>query len=251
MWSLYGDHTCGRFWVFQERKNERTGRREYRHFLVPCGKSSCPACRKRKKIRLERRLLGVDWPGEVYMWTITTDPSRIDPEEALATINKRWNNVNREVSRMVEGWRYFKVVELSPQNHLPHIHLLTDCFVDWSEFQRHLIRNGFGKVLHFKKIPVRQAIRYVVKYLAKALDRDEWPYEAPRNLYTSSRGLLPPWIEVRPSDGLGDWITVFVSDDELLVERMCEHARQAAGGGGGGGPPPGQEEVEDDFDWGD
>jgi hypothetical protein len=124
------------------------------------------------------------------MWTITTDPSVIDPQQALLTISRRWHLVCRHLLRHYPGIRYFRVVELT-QSGLPHLHVLFDRFVDWHLFQGILVKQRFGRVLHFQQIPHSRAFTYMAKYLTKTLEDGRYMRELHLRAWSASVHFLP------------------------------------------------------------
>lgn len=180
---------CGTFSCFIERHDPKSGVPERRRLDLPCGKNSCPICRRRKQNRLQRRLRHAVWPSKVWFWTVTTDPKVIDPPEAWRTFNRRWHVVHRDLVRFAPRLRYFRVIE-STRSGLPHAHLIVDRFIPYHKFQEILTRHHFGVVLHYKELPIRQAIHYACKYITKELYS---PYNleyVPARRWSASQGLL-------------------------------------------------------------
>jgi len=198
--------SCGRGTVYFERTNHHTGDTEHKSIPMSCGRKTCPRCLKRKRMRLLRRVRHIAWRNSVVLWTITTDPNTIDPLEALKTLNDRWHHVHRELLRFTHSLRYFRVVELTKSG-LPHLHIITDTFIDWHKFQLALTRWQFGRVLHFERADQHRASLYCTKYVLKEaynLDRPEgWPVK----VYSSSIFLIPKICYIDPD---GNWRVVYV-----------------------------------------
>lgn len=156
----------------------------------------------------------------MFFWTITTDPKVIDAGLALRTLQKRWNNVNRSAKRISPGFKYFKVIELTKKG-FPHVHFLTDQYIDWDKIRKILVLNKFGHVVHFKELPTGQAVKYAIKYIAKHMNSYYYNDDMPSRIWTSSQGLLPM---LSSSDGRGDWTLLFLSSDEGLIRDMYLNA---------------------------
>jgi len=197
---------CARRYGVLWRRNKTTNTADTKIVGFRCGKANCPFCRELRRKRLIRRLHLADWPQTVYLWTITTDPKEIDKDEALKTLNKRWHIVHRSLQRLSPGIRYFRVIELT-ESGLPHMHIIFDRYISWHDFQSHLVRNQFGKVLHFSRIPQKVLFGYVTKYLSKTLtDLPELPYKLFR-IWSASVGFLPS-ITYHDPDGKFQIVTV-------------------------------------------
>jgi len=95
------------------------------------------------------------------------------------------------------------------------MHFITDCFIDWAEFQKLLIRHRFGKVLEFTPLPKRRAIDYLTKYLTKTLYNLEYPSDYGGRLWAASVKFLPI---VSYSDSQGRWDLLWVdrAGDKIL-----------------------------------
>lgn len=201
-----GLEPCGSFSAFLRRKVGPGKRATFKRVDFGCGRSDCPRCRRRKQERLIRRLYLARWTGLVCFWTITTDPKVIEPDEAIKTLNRRWHAVHRGLMRIAPGLRYFRVTELT-RSGLPHIHLITDCYIPWRSFQNLLVNHRFGEVLHYKPLPVRVAIRYACKYISKELylPKDADPVTGRR--WMATQGLLP---KTTYHEGDAVWEVLFI-----------------------------------------
>lgn len=205
---------CARRGGIFRRWNLKTNRPEIKAVGFPCGKKTCPYCRKRRRNYLLKRLGAVPFSKNVVFWTITTDPKVLNPLDALKTMNRRWHIVHRSISRLAPNFRYFRVIEFT-ESGLPHMHFITDCYIDWFEFQRILIRHKFGKVLHYKLLPSSVAVRYATKYISKAVYNLEYPSDFTGRLWSSSFGLLPL---ITYHDSAGSWELLWIDHvgDHLL-----------------------------------
>lgn len=210
---------CGRRGGILQRVNRATRRAELKLVRFHCGKKNCPVCCERRKKRLLYRLRAVKWPGVVQLWTITTDPKIIDPQEALETLNRRWHVVHRSLLRIVPLLRYFRVIEFT-ESGLPHMHLITDTFIDWHQFQKILIAHQFGEVLHFKTLPTNAALRYATKYVSKAVYNTDTPAGYQGRFWASSVALLP---QITYSDGNGEWELIWQERSLWRLESMFQH----------------------------
>lgn len=205
---------CGSYHGHLRRYNQKLHRWENLLVHFGCGKRDCPICAERKRKKLLRRLRKVKWNKQLYLWTITTDPSLISPSEARATVNKRWHIVHRSIYRLSPKFHYFKVVELTKSG-LPHIHFITDCHIDWHRFQSLLIKSKFGKVLHFKKIPPDAGVSYCCKYVSKSMYDTALPLDLPSRLWGNSRNLF---FASNPDPLEGRWATVWINKSLAFVE---------------------------------
>lgn len=211
---------CGKYHGHLRRWNINIHRWENLIVNFGCGKSNCPDCADRKRKKLLRRVRQIKWKKQLYLWTITTDPSTIDPAEARSTINKRWHIVHRSIYRLCPKFHYFKIVELTKSG-LPHIHFITDCYIDWKLLQPLLIKAKFGKVLHFKPVPADAGNRYVCKYILKCVYNTALPFALPSRLWGASRGLF-----VSKSSFLfeGKWAIVWMSDSLAITEASYQNS---------------------------
>jgi hypothetical protein len=212
---------CARRAGVFRRVNLRSGKPEFKAIGFPCGKKHCPYCQRRRRARLLNRLQAADFSKTVVLWTITTDPKILNPEEALLSLNKRWHIVHRSLLRSVKDLRYFRVIEFT-ESGLPHMHLITDSFIDWNEFQRHLTRNNFGCVLHFKTLPREAAIKYVTKYITKAIYSSHTPYDYHGRFWAASLRFLPIIVY---SDSEGTWELLWIDKSGSPVLNMLEAYR--------------------------
>lgn len=212
---------CQRRGGILERINRKTGRTQYKLVRFNCGKSTCPVCQDRRRRRLIRRLHQVPWAPVVYFWTITTDPNVLDPLEALQTLNRRWHVVHRTLIRICPNFRYFRVLEFT-ESGLPHIHFITDSYIPWSQFQSILIKHKFGKVLHFKPLPIRAAINYLCKYVTKGVYQTDHPYDFHGRFWAATIGLLP---QITYGDAEGEWQIVWTGRNQTNLENMLHAFR--------------------------
>jgi hypothetical protein len=87
------------------------------------------------------------------------------------------------------------------------MHLITDNFIDWQRFQELLIKNKFGKVLHYKLLPNRVAIGYATKYITKSIYNLEYPSDFSGRLWAASLKLLPMIVYHDPD---GSWQLLWI-----------------------------------------
>jgi hypothetical protein len=165
---------------------------------LPCMRRGCPVCDKIKRGRLLRRLRKARWPRKVYMWTLTTDPSVIDPSEALTTINKRFHQLMREVHREYGHIEYFKAIEFTKSG-LPHIHMLTTSRLAWRRVASLARAKRFGRILWVSRMPRKIALAYASKYATKGIRPDDPTLPQRLRLWSQSRRFLPTWTDVRPA----------------------------------------------------
>lgn len=189
--------------------------------LIPfrCGKMSCPVCRNIKRKRLVRRLKAAHWPSMIYFWTITTDPGVLSADEALRTLARRWHLVCRNLQREYPDICFFRVLEFT-QSGLPHMHVMFNRFVSWHTFQRILMQQSFGRVLHVKQMPRDPALAYLTKYITKSLCSYQKARELHVRSWSASLRFIPhvSWFQ----DGTEFQI---VYDDHLgfRLERMLHY----------------------------
>lgn len=146
---------------------------------------------RKKRSKLRSRALRIDWKLSTIMaWVVTTDPKTIDPLEALETINRRWHLVHRSLSRIVPHLRYFKILELTKSG-LPHLHILTDCFIPKKQFEAILIHHRFGEFVSYVPFDSGRATAYITKYINKCAYNTDVPPGWPAKSWSSSRYLLP------------------------------------------------------------
>lgn len=197
---------CGNGTAYYERINRTTKQRESKVVHLSCGKRTCLRCQKRRRSKLRWRLRQIRWRGSVQMWTITTDPKILSPQEALRTLHKRWHLVARGLLRLRPDIRWFKCLELT-ESGLPHLHLITDKFIDWHAFQSLLVKAHFGEVLHFTRADEHRAIIYCTKYVSKLPFTSEQPQDWPVRTWSATNHLLPVFAFVDPD---GQWLLVYV-----------------------------------------
>ena len=205
-------HLCrpgGRYGAFR-RFNNTSNSFEYKLVRFHCGKKHCPICTERRRRKLILRLKRARWPETVQMWKITTDPKILDPETALRTLNRRWKRVHRNLSRLYPDFKYFRVIEFT-ESGLPHMHLLTSCYIDWEIFQQYLVSEDFGKVLHFTKKSLHTSLNYVCKYVAKGVYGIYLPFDFNGRMWAVSQGFLP---QLTYGDGHGEWQLFWIDRQE-------------------------------------
>jgi hypothetical protein len=205
---------CARRAGIFRRWNNNTKTAEIKTIGFHCGKKSCPVCRGRRRSYLLKRLNAAEFTKNVVFWTITTDPKILDPGAALESMSRRWHVVHRSLIRLAPNLRYFRVIEFTKSG-LPHMHFITDSFINWHSFRRLLVNQDFGNVLHFKLLPKRVAIGYATKYITKAIYDLECPSDFRGRLWSASLGFLPI---ISYSDGEGNWDLLWIdhADERVL-----------------------------------
>jgi len=148
------------------------------------------------------------------MWTVTTDPKLLSRSEALESLNHRWKRVHRNIARIYPDFKYFRVIEFTKSG-LPHMHILTSCFIPWDIFQKYLIAEDFGKVLQFVKIPLHTGLNYITKYISKGLYGSSVPEWYKGRMWAVSQSFLP---QITYGDGQGEW-------DLFWIDRRDYRAR--------------------------
>jgi hypothetical protein len=176
------------------RFNSSSKTTEYRTFQIPCKKSGCPDCAKRRARKLRSRLRQIQWPPFVHHWMITHDPKLSTVRDNLHSISRRWNKLNRTLHRLAPHVRYFKCLELKDGWHL-HFHLLTADYIPYDAFCIALRRAGFG-FAKYTTIPRDRAIRYTTKYVTKGIVELNVPENWPVKFWSASLTFLPfvVWI---------------------------------------------------------
>lgn len=176
------------------RFNSSSKTTEFRTFQIPCKKTGCPDCAKRRARKLRSRLRQIKWPTLVHHWMITHDPKLATVRDNLQTISRRWNKLNRTLHRLAPHVRYFKCLELKDGWHL-HFHLLTADYIPYDAFCAALRRAGFG-FAKYKSIPRDRAIRYTTKYVTKGIVELDVPENWPVKFWSASLTFLPfvVWI---------------------------------------------------------
>jgi hypothetical protein len=148
----------------------------------------------------------VNWKPYITLWTITSDPMEMSWSQHWKTLKHRWHIAHRTLLRLCPSFRYFLVVERT-KNDFPHLHILTDSYIDWHEFQHLLMRAGFGEVLDFERREKDKAIRYATKYATKAVTDSKLQIMNGLRLWSTSIYFLPTVIMHDPD---GDWILQYV-----------------------------------------
>ena len=176
------------------RWNTATQCKERRTFSVPCRKLSCPNCAKARARKLRARLNQIRWPDMVKHWMITHNPHLSCVPDNIATLGKRWNNLNRALHRLQPKVKYFKCLELKDGWNL-HIHMLTANYIPAERFKELIIRHGFG-FAKFTTIPRHQALRYATKYVTKGILEIDVPENWPAKFWSASLFFIPlvVWI---------------------------------------------------------
>ena len=198
--------SCGRGVAFYERTNTRTGATESKSVHLSCGKRSCPRCSRRKRAKLLQRVAHIKWRGSTRLWTFTTDPKTIDPDTAIATINRRWHLMHREIIRRYRHFRYLKVLELTKSG-LPHLHVVTDTWIEYFWLRSMAQKFMFGQHVNFQRADSHRATAYAVKYVNKAAYHNVALPQWPRKPYSTSLFMLPV---IRYVDPDGNWYLVAV-----------------------------------------
>ena len=192
--------------AYYSRRNTKTGAEEHKVVHFSCGRADCPRCQRRKVNKLRTRLRHVNWNTQVQMWTITSDPFDMTWTQHWLTLKRRWHIVHRTLIRLNPKFRYFLVVEAT-KNAYPHIHLLTDSYIDWKRFRYELMKQHFGSVLQFETIPKDRVANYVTKYVSKSLEAASIFGGSSLRLWSQSAALLPLIVYLDPE---GPWTLVLV-----------------------------------------
>lgn len=148
----------------------------------------------------------MNWKPYVILWTITSDPYDMPWSEHWKTLKARWHIAHRTLIRLCPNFRYFMVVERT-KNDYPHLHIITDSYIDWHRFQQLLIKTKFGRVLDFERREKSKAIRYATKYATKAVTDEKSAMMNGMRLWSTSIYFLPTVVMHDPE---GDWILTYI-----------------------------------------
>lgn len=148
----------------------------YAIMRLKCKSWDCIKCRP-KKAAMYQKIIGECFGDvQLYFYTFTFYHSRSE-RETWQNYNKSWNRFNTAAHKKYGTYKYLKVLECHKNSNYPHIHLLTDLYIDPVWFGNEIIRAGFGWNAAWKRVSSQGACVYISKYLTK-----EWPRNDSKNI---------------------------------------------------------------------
>lgn len=107
---------------------------------------------------------------------LSTDPHKFQNiYHAMKGLKKSWGLLHDLLVKKHGLFKYIAVPEISPENHLPHLHVLI-FGVPWLDDVRHLSKlwskYGQGAYVHIKRRDYNRGLKEVLKYLYKNVDDD-------------------------------------------------------------------------------
>ena len=138
-------------------------------YPLACKRRDCPRCGpKTVRAAIARVRLGMQL-GSCRFFTITS-PGSEDSATTYRELPKRWKRIHQALVRRFGPLEYVAVVE-AQQRGAAHLHVVyRGPFIPQPLLSRLAARSGFGKIADIRR-PTKQIARYLVKYLAKDLQR--------------------------------------------------------------------------------
>lgn len=113
--------------------------------------------------------------------------------------------------------RYLKVIELTKSG-LPHIHFLTDMFIEFHQLRSIVTRFHFGEQLNFEKVDTHRAVGYACKYLTKSFTAVHQIRKFTSRIWTASNFFVP---RIEYFDPQGAWTLI-----EVLIDTFGDFCRR-------------------------
>jgi hypothetical protein len=181
-----------------------------------CNSWDCYCCAHRMRCNLVEELdrLVEERPQLRRLLTLTLDPETAPAgqDEQHRYLTERFNALRTELNDRYGNLSYVWIREEGESNN-PHLHLLVDRYLDQSELSRISSRVGLGHVVDIRRVDLRDAARYLTKYLTKGSMAD-----LPKGIrrYGSSSDIS---LAVRggDSDDERDW-TLLMDDYEITPQ---------------------------------
>lgn len=150
-------------------------------YPLACKRWDCPRCGPKKvRASIARVRQGMQL-GPCRFFTLTS-PGSEDSETTYRELPKRWKRVHQALVRRYGPLEYVAVVEAQKRG-AAHLHVVyRGPFIPQQLLSKLAARAGFGKIADIRR-PPKEIARYLVKYLAKDLQRPkagETPVRLPR-----------------------------------------------------------------------
>jgi|WetSurMetagenome_2_1015567.scaffolds.fasta_scaffold41726_1 hypothetical protein len=138
----------------------------YKMIPVYCESWSCPVCSKYKYYMLAKKIEKT-FDNDVTLLTLTYHQKDVSLDDAWKNLGKSWNRLLSYI-RTVKGKKikFIRIVEPHKSNY-PHIHVIIDKPLNFTEDLANLEQQGFGYIAHQKSIPLNAGLQYLGKYLTK------------------------------------------------------------------------------------
>lgn len=195
-----------------------------------CKSWSCPVCRPIKAKRVKQYIIDNFTREPIYMMTLTFYHSG-KPLDCWLSLGQKWNRMRTYLAKKYGKFNYIRIVEPHKEGGWPHMHILVEGFQSLPKADDQITKWGFGWNYQCQRMPVKDAARYVAKYLTK-----EWPTtEADVHRVASkcrvvsvSRG-MPPIFRVE-----SDWDVVQYDEPSGNAHFLCNsiiHSLKSRGAG--------------------
>jgi len=102
---------------------------------------------------------------------LTTNPHKFrNVEDAMRGLKKSWRKLHEMFVQKKGRFPYVGTVEISPESHLPHLHILI-FNVPWLDSVHHISdmweKYGQGYMVHIRKMEYNRGLKEVLKYIYK------------------------------------------------------------------------------------
>lgn len=207
--------SCGSTFLYIKR----TINRKHLFAFVPsrCKSWSCPKCRP-VKANIVREYILENFNSEpLFMLTLTFFHSG-SPLETWKNLGSCWNRMRTYISKKYGRFDYLRIVEPHKLGGWPHMHILIKGHVTKVDVVKKIVSWGFGWNMECQRIPVKEAAKYISKYLTKewpSADADVLRIATKTRIVSVSRGM--PAIFTPASE----WAVVRLSLPESHAEFMC------------------------------
>lgn len=205
---------CGKYNVhLREKKISPNGTYSDLIMRTRCKSWDCPDCRKIKARWIEEQIHKNFADGDIYLITLTYYHNG-PIINAWKKLGSTWNKLLTYMRKKNKKFKFIRVIEPHKDN-FPHLHIITDTYIDTTICFKYLTQQGFGWNANQKKISVTSAKKYISKYLSKC----EWSKEASElrktskcRIVSASRG-----IKLTPETS-GEWEIIHpkISDESVI-----------------------------------
>jgi len=143
---------------------------------VRCGNRFCPVCGKRSYLRARHRMEEIikfvsPRPGDSVKFLTLTIPSEDDPRAQLESLRKsfkRLRSLKWWKNRVRGGYHVFEMTRSNTGKWHVHLHaIIESAYLPVLELAEVWRRVSPGQIVYIQRIPIKQAIFYVTKYVTK------------------------------------------------------------------------------------
>jgi hypothetical protein len=163
--------SCGTYSVHLRSKTvDKNGQYEDIITKTSCKSWDCEYCRRKKGSFIQQQIHKHFADATIYMLTFTYFQQR--PKlDVWNDLGVTWNRLRTYLKKNNPNLKYIRIVEPHKSGY-PHIHVLTNSYINVATDLKYLTRQGFGYQMMQKIISVQIGVNYVSKYLTKAVWSD-------------------------------------------------------------------------------